>query len=39
METLPVELKQRICGLLGHEDLKSIRVVNKTWAYVAASYI
>lgn len=39
METLPVELKQRICGLLGHEDLKSIRVVNKTWAYVAASYL
>lgn len=36
MDTLPAELKRKICSLLYREDLISIRVVNKSWAYLAA---
>lgn len=36
METLPAELKQYLCDFLDCEDLSTVRVVNKTWAHVAA---
>ena len=39
MEKLPVELKQHICDLLDNEDLRSMRVLNRTYAHVAALHL
>ena len=37
MEKLPPELKQHICGFLDFDNQRSIRVLNRTWARVAAA--
>lgn len=39
MEKLPPELKQHICGLLDKKDLKSIRILSRTWAHIAAIHL
>ena len=39
MEKLPVELKQHICGLLDDNNLKSVRILDKTWANIAALHL
>ena len=36
MDTIPAELKHYLCSFLDYEDLSTIRLVNRTWAHVAA---
>ena len=39
MWNLPVELEISVCGYLSIADLKSVRQVNKRWAYISAPFL
>lgn len=39
METLPLELQQRICSCLTIQDLKSLRLATKAWTAAACRYL
>lgn len=39
MDTLPLELKQRICSYLAPKDLKSLRLASKVYSIAACRYL
>ncbi|KAI4760080.1 hypothetical protein E4T52_08009 [Aureobasidium sp. EXF-3400] len=39
MDTLPLELQQRVCSCLTIQDLKSLRLASKVWAAAACRYL
>lgn len=39
MDTLPLELQQRVCSYLTIKDLKSLRLASKVWTAAACRYL
>ncbi|KAH0271102.1 hypothetical protein KCU91_g7616, partial [Aureobasidium melanogenum] len=39
MDTLPLELKQRVCSYLAPKDLKSLRLASKVYSIAACRYL